>query len=579
MIQACIALIALQAVPTDVPPWPNKQWLEVFESAWVALDDWKPIAAHIGFDEAVRLAPTHATTAFFAACAAAQHGDSHAALGHLESAVELGYADSEVALWTPHLATLRHEPRFAELVSLMSSSALNSEVGLAEPPPARQHITYGSAKIGRVDCSPDGSSLAVPFSDGAVFLIDTKDGHTIRQFQAGDAIVREVLFGPRGKYLVATSSDKLTRVFEVESGDVVFTHETEKERWPYAPAAFTGNGNNLLLCSNWEAPVLINLPQQTLVWRLETEPSCRRAFINPGNDAVYARIKRPDGGADIRKIDLSTGQLSPTPTDPIDHGWRVFFRPKSTDLITSASGPVALAWNSEQATPFRKFSHVGSWVLESYEKFDYCAFNSAGSRLVTIASDTLVRCWDFETGCSLWRFSFYQGSPAVLYAAYSHDNSRVYFHGMVPGNALVVDAKSGVPVFNLACREFWQLGEVNSGKSFFGRRNHSIHLMDTDSGEPRFEWGRDETGEPITMRAQPRHLETLLEVAEYGYLVKECWPDAAILASQLLDPIRARAAAAGVPVRALESISLRVDTPRALWTSRTSHRRNGTPPQ
>jgi adenylate cyclase len=63
-----------------------------------------------------RLAPEDPTVQYNLACSLALTGDSDGALAVLERAIALGYADAEFLEADTDLASLRTEPRFAEIL-------------------------------------------------------------------------------------------------------------------------------------------------------------------------------------------------------------------------------------------------------------------------------------------------------------------------------------------------------------------------------------------------------------------------------------------------------------------------------
>ncbi|MCA8962354.1 MAG: WD40 repeat domain-containing protein [Planctomycetes bacterium] len=589
MLGLLLSLSALQDVASWQPGASTREWTEAFVNAWHDLDSGRFVEAHREFDAALALNPGHGITALHAACAAAAHGDRAAALGHLEDAVEFGYSDADVVAWAPYLNELRDDPRFIDCVDrIRAGCGDRQEPAPAEPrlsAPGAEGLRFPAAmepttlRIGTVDASPSQDRLALPFSDGRIFLLELSTGRTLRVLSSGTSRVEEVQFDPTGALLLATSDDAVTRVFDVAQGTTVIELETELPRWPSCPAFFDAVGSRLLLCFKSRAPAMFDLESGREVWNLDEEPGCLHAVWSPFDARVYAWVGSRSEGWRLRSFDAATGEFVAEVPEAGTRIGRVQFHPDGRTLLIGVEGPALITRDIESGLVLEEFSHTGQWGVEPEDDLHSCILGRDG-RVLSVARSSFMRSWDFATAEMQWEFWFCQASPGALHAQLSQNGSRLLFWGQTPRNTLVADWRTGRLVLNLAGRRFGQVGESLGGRQLYAIRGQdaSLHVLDADSSEPLYSWRRDAAGEAEIVPARRVYCEDLDQVRHFGLLQDETWPDLAILAGQLLDPIRVRAARADVRVAPPRPVSLRLDGITChQWPGRTtSHLCDGT---
>ncbi len=84
--------------------------------------------------------------------------------------------------------------------------------------PQLESVQFDCGKIFTMAFSPDGSTLAVAGSSGAIQLYEIESGRKLATPRGHDMPVESLDFSPDGKHLASASWDKTVRVWEVASG-------------------------------------------------------------------------------------------------------------------------------------------------------------------------------------------------------------------------------------------------------------------------------------------------------------------------------------------------------------------------
>ncbi|MCC6408547.1 MAG: hypothetical protein IT453_15400, partial [Planctomycetes bacterium] len=179
-------------------------------------------------------------------------------------------------------------------------------------------------------------------------------------------------------------------------------------------------------------------------------------------------------------------------------------------------------------------------------------FEADGKSLVFTTGDYgTARRLDIASGSEQVLYDTSGGNAGTMYARPSVSGKRLYVHGMVAGDQPVLDARTGAPLLRVAGRglgfvdgtrdDRWVVGTIDHGVRVFGE-----HL------DPRYTYVPFVDG-GFLVQAESLHCTGTVDALRWTVVVRgdETYPFASC-ASELLDPKRVRAAAAGVTVRPAE---------------------------
>ena len=178
---------------------------------------------------------------------------------------------------------------------LSAAPAQGAEPPLAGPP-------KGKSQANLVRYSPDGTTLAVVYTDGSVLLWDVRKA-AIRWYKSpGKGMAFTAVFSPDGKHLVSDHLDDTLVVWEVATGKIVtqWTQDVASD-----PPVFARDGKTLYLSTDRGEVCALDFPSGKLKAKLAAHKGPVRALrLTPNGKLLIS------GGDDGRLVfwDLAAGK-------------------------------------------------------------------------------------------------------------------------------------------------------------------------------------------------------------------------------------------------------------------------------
>ncbi|HOC56573.1 MAG TPA: WD40 repeat domain-containing protein [Verrucomicrobiota bacterium] len=228
-----------------------------------------------------------------------------------------------------------------------------------------------SNSILAVAISPDGQNVltgggdvawGVTKADNSARLWQGATGRILRRFEGHKEYVYHVEFSPDGKKIVTGSDDLTARVWETESGQLLFVLECLVSK--SSPGAFSSDSRRIV---GFEG-------NRVSVW--DTTGGRRVCTIEPDGGFFKSARFSPDGAL----------------------------------VLTASSSGCARTWDARTGQPVQVFAGHTSYVHEA-------SFNADGKCVVTASSDCTARLWETTSGREIRRFQHQAPVTQVLLSA------------------------------------------------------------------------------------------------------------------------------------------------------------------
>jgi len=254
-----------------------------------------------------------------------------------------------------------------------------------------------------VDFDPAGRRLVVGGADGALAVLDARDGRRLRRLGGHDDTVRAVRFDPTGARIASVGDDETARLWDAASGRAVAVLDAHAE--PVTDLAFGPRGALLVTAAG------------------------AAVGMGPGADPV---VRLWDGrtGAPRARLEAHEGTLT-----------AVAVAPDASVVATAGIDGTARLWSARDGTPLAVLEHPGP-VHE-------VLFTAGGARLLTCFDPGDVRegppfgawIWQVPGGRRVVELDG-RGYRAVYCAALSPDGTRLAT-GSFDRLVRVFDARTG----------------------------------------------------------------------------------------------------------------------------------------
>ena len=232
--------------------------------------------------------------------------------------------------------------------------------------------------------SPDGQTLALTHSSGAVDLIDTDTLRRRDRVHALDGFAAAVGFSPDGRLLAVAGEDGQVRLWDTET-------LAPAGRLSGLPAdsqalAFSPDDEMIAAATNTAPPVLRvwDVGRRALAFESKTV-AASLAFSPDGELLAAAALER---GTEIR--DANSGKLvERLPTDGLSRS--VTFSPDGSLLAVGQFDGDGRLYSTDDWQP------LGSPLEGHTERITYVDFSPDGRTLATASADGTVKLWNVET--------------------------------------------------------------------------------------------------------------------------------------------------------------------------------------
>jgi eukaryotic-like serine/threonine-protein kinase len=257
-----------------------------------------------------------------------------------------------------------------------------------------------------VSFSPDGTRLAVGWSDGCVDLWDVPSRRFVQSLtERKDLSPAHVTFSPVRNLLAATSETKTVSLYDLESGrESILWRAPDQDAWEVHDLAFSQDGSKVIISAT---PVSQDLGDA--VWvvnvssaKIESRHPIASAYswfhgaarLSPDNQRLY--LPRSDWANhrySIQCLDLTTG-LEVWQTERLqDAGLTALALSPNGRVLASGSGfadPSIRVWDAVTGRLLVRLEGHTSWVCK-------LVFSKDGYHLISAAADQTIRIWDTAT--------------------------------------------------------------------------------------------------------------------------------------------------------------------------------------
>jgi len=220
-----------------------------------------------------------------------------------------------------------------------------------EPPKPARDLAESADAIFAVAFSPDGRKLAAAGADRVVRVYETATGEVLVQIEDHADWIYDLAFSPDGKLLATASRDKTTKVFDVEKKESLVTFTAHAA--PVHAVAFAADGKSVF--SGGADKLIRN-------WTIEDEAKQTRQIGGFGG-AVFALTLSPDGqtlaatGADkvVRLFKTADGAAIRNLEGHKDWVYSLAISPDGKTLASGGWDGELRLWNIEDGKPLQTF--------------------------------------------------------------------------------------------------------------------------------------------------------------------------------------------------------------------------------
>ncbi|KAF7339904.1 WD40 repeat-containing protein [Mycena venus] len=272
----------------------------------------------------------------------------------------------------------------------------------------RYSLSGHTMSISSLKFSPDGSKLASSGADKIIKLWDTYTGDVLRTLVGHTEGISDIAWSNDGEYLASASDDKTIRIWDMKVGTEI------KTLLGHTNFVFCVNYNpnsNLLVSGGFDETVR--------VWdvaRAHSDPVTSVAFNHDGTLIVSCAM---DGLMSLRIWDADSGQCLKTLVDddnPICS--HVKFTPNSKFVLASTQDSTLRLWNYQTSRCVKTYT--------GHTNRTFCIFacftNTKGKYVVSGSEDAKVYIWDLQTRQIL---QVLQGHRDVVLALATHPTKSI----------------------------------------------------------------------------------------------------------------------------------------------------------
>ena len=277
--------------------------------------------------------------------------------------------------------------------------------------------------------SPDGRLIVTGSLDKTIKLWEVDTGRLVRTFDTQGSYVHSATFSPDGQFVVAGLYDGTAKLWETSTGDSLHTlegHENEVRS-----AVFNPDGRRVITGSKDGTVKLWDVSTGQFIRNMDGHRTLDGRTQSPVNAVAF----NPDGkmvavgssATTVNIIETSTGRLISMLTGHRDSTFAVAFSPDGRFLLTGAGDNTAWLWEVSTGNPIRSFKNHKNGLQAA-------AFSPDGRFIVTGSLDNTAKLWAVDTGRLIHTL---EGHGSDMYAAAFSPDGRFVVTGDRHGNTTV----------------------------------------------------------------------------------------------------------------------------------------------
>ena len=259
-----------------------------------------------------------------------------------------------------------------------------------------------------VSYSSDGRTIASASWDGTVKLWNVESGDIIFTLEGHTGGADALSFSPDGRTLASGSWDGAVKLWDVESGDIIFT--LEEHTGGVDAVSYSPDGRTLASAS-WDGTVkLWAIKRGEIIAALE-EVSSAATSVSYSPDGRTLAVGTLDGAVQLWDVESREMTAALEETDP----WNlpsavsaVSFSPGGNTLASGAYDGTAKIWDVEAESVIRTFRHSS--------EVSSVSFSSDGRFLASGAWSGTVTLWDVLYGDKVDAFGHSSGVNSVAFS-------------------------------------------------------------------------------------------------------------------------------------------------------------------
>ncbi|WP_158517387.1 caspase family protein [Moorena producens] len=318
--------------------------------------------------------------------------------------------------------------------------------------------------------SPDGKKILSGSEDNTVRLWDTETGQLLYTLEGHTSFVKDIAFSSDGKQILSGSHDYTLRLWDTETGQLI--HQLEGHKSSVTDIAFSRDGKQILSGSD----------DNTLrLWDTETGQLLHTLEGHKGwvHDIAFS----PDGKQILSGSEDNTLRLWDTETGLLIH--QLEGHTFVTDIAFSRDGKQILSGSPDNT--LRLWDTETGQTLHTLEGHTYevtdIAFSPDGKQILSGSADSTVRLWRTETGIPLHTLEGH--TNAVYDIAFSRDGKQI-LSGSADSTVRLWDTETGLLIRTLEGHTSYvnDIAFSRDGKQILsGSDDNTLRLWDTESGQ------------------------------------------------------------------------------------------------
>ena len=317
--------------------------------------------------------------------------------------------------------------------------------------------------------SPDGKKILSGSEDNTVRLWDTETGQLLYTLEGHTSSVTAIAFSSDGKKILSGSHDYTLRLWDTETGLLI--HQLEGHTSSVTDIAFSRDGKQILSGSDDNTLRLWDTETGLLIHQLEGHTLVTDiAFSRDGKQILSGS---PDNT--LRLWDTETGQTLHTLEGHTYEVTDIAFSRDGKQILSGSADSTVRLWRTETGIPLH--------TLEGHTNAVYdIAFSRDGKQILSGSADSTVRLWDTETGLLIRTLEGH--TSFVTDIAFSPDGKQI-LSGSSDNTLRLWDTESGQLLHTLEGHKtnFSDIALSPDGKQILsGIDDKTLRLWDTETG-------------------------------------------------------------------------------------------------